>query len=96
MNFYTIQEYVDAGCPEVGDATGIAIYHLTGGKICDTGCNRFQGGRCGAYNRLVSRSQVATLNHRKEEQTETVREEAARRGLSIKQVRRERREKANQ
>lgn len=65
-----------------------AVHGLTQGKVCDTGCAWFEHGRCPAYNRLIVplASTIATAST----PLETVREEAARRNLSISEVRRQR------
>jgi len=91
MKSYTIHEYQAAGCLQYSSlevtATMLALHTVMGGKVCDTGCSFFDSGRCPAYKSLVRDTKTAISVH-----TETVRKEATRRGVSIKQVRRERRE----
>lgn len=91
MKSYTIKDYITAQCHHFMEAplTMGAVHGLTGGQICDTGCIDFNHGRCEAYRRLTD-----WRNDRVKPPTppETVRAEARRRGVSIKQVRRERRD----
>lgn len=77
MNTFTLIQYKQAGCSPKAD-----IHAATDGQVCDTGCHRFNGGRCGAYNNLIASRDVIT-------KIETVRQEAERRDISISQVRRE-------
>jgi len=84
MKSYTGEEYIAAGCKEMHGAM-LAIHVITAGRICDTGCWAFDGGKCPAYRKLIS-----FKGQSKAEILETVRQEAARRGISISQVRRER------
>jgi len=93
MKKYSLEEYNESGCPEVQDIIGISIYHSTQGKICDTGCHRFNNGKCKAYLKLTISSTENKLS--KTHQKETVRTEALRRHISIKEVRRQRRDKLN-
>ena len=92
MESYLVTDYKKADCPEVNDQIGLALHGLTKGKICDSGCNRFNGGNCKSYRILIS-AKTATAESKP---GETVRSEAERRGISIKKVRRERSEAANQ
>ena len=85
MKQYTIEQYLDAGCEELKLPVMMAVHMLTRGKVCDTGCHAFNGGACKAYKNLV-KGQTAIS-----QPTETVREEAARRGVTIAEVRRDRR-----
>ena len=88
---YSVQEYMDAGCQTLAidgklDAIGVGIHSATGGMPC-TGC--FSNDRCKAYAQLRSGSK-AQENKPKPAMPETVREEAARLGISIGDVRRRR------
>ncbi len=102
MKAYTLLKYQEAGCPEYHkpDPIAVGLYFLFDGKVCDTGCNRYQDGRCPAYRKLtagevsdVSRKRRGVL--RDTHQEETVRQEAERCGVSIKEVRRRRRDALN-
>ena len=96
MKSYKLDEYQGAGCPQykfVG-AVEMAVYMVMDGKVCDTGCPNFDFGACPAYKKLTKKKQpvpkrVLPIY------TETVRQESERRGIGIKQVRRERNAKAN-
>lgn len=66
----------------------IGIWHATGGDPCTTGCAYFEGGKCPAYRALTKPAVVADSP-----KGETVREAAARLGVSISEVRRQRKEK---
>ena len=80
MKNYTIEEYQASDCPFIASVLGISMHNFTNGHMCDTGCYNFDNGKCSSYIKLTS---------------ETVREEAARRCMSIKKIRTERRNKAN-
>lgn len=88
MKSYNLEKYINAGCPEVLDQIGVYLHVHTGGMICDTGCNRFNDGACQAYKNLVFEKALPVIT----EKAETVREEAKRRGISIKKVRVQRRD----
>ena len=64
----------------------IAIYQATRGDPCTTGCAYFEGGECPAYLALTKKPVVPSSP-----QGETVREAAQRLGVSISEVRRQRR-----
>lgn len=85
MEYYSIQKYIDSGCPEIKDDMGKHLWAHTRGKICDTGCVRFNDGSCKAYRNLVFKHKKQTIG------IETVRQEAKRRNISITQVRKQRR-----
>lgn len=89
MKQFSIKEYRTAGCPEVNDTIGYLLHRLCKGKICDTGCNRYDGGNCVAYKKLTTEVKL-----REDGTIETVRQEAKRRSVSIKQIRKERRDEA--
>lgn len=90
MKAYTIGQYLDAGCPFANDRKQLQVFmgvhQATGGKVCDTGCAWFVNGTCRAYKTLTHTPHVDPPKTF----TETVRDEATRRGLSINAVRRER------
>lgn len=90
MRAYTLEAYEQAGCPMQKTSSVIfaGLHEELGGKVCDTGCSMFRGGGCKAYQVLLRPSERAVQQASKEE---TVREEAARCGLSINEVRRRRR-----
>jgi hypothetical protein len=93
---------------QVTDMIGLALYHFTEGKLCTSGCNRFKGGNCKHYYTMTGAKLTNKNNIKpplividdplpptpleRTHMSETVREEAKRRGISIKQVRRERHE----
>ena len=91
MDRFEIVEYIAAGCFQVergpGFVVGIGLHGYTDGRMCD-GCPQFREGRCPSYKELTrgraqkKRELIAP--------TETVREEAARIGISISEVRRRR------
>ncbi len=83
MQRFEVAEYMAAGCFQVergpGFAVGVGLHGFTDGRMCD-GCPEFKEGRCPSYKELT----------RGLAPTETVREEAARLGISISEVRRRR------
>lgn len=88
MKSFALQAYKDAGCtlvPAMG-AAAVELWRETSGALCP-GCAAYHDGGCQAYRKLTSGRSVLEKQY-----TETVREEAERRGVSIKQVRRERAE----
>jgi len=91
MQRFEIVEYMVAGCFQVergpGFAVGVGLHVFTDGRMCD-GCPKFKEGRCPSYKELTR-----GLAQKKRDMlapTETVREEAARLGISISEVRRRR------
>lgn len=91
MKSFALQSYRDAGCtlvPAMGQAA-VALWRETDGALC-LGCAAYRGGLCIWYRKLTSGRTVFEKQY-----SETVRDEAARRGISLKQVRRERAEVAN-
>ena len=89
MKSYSLENYEDAGCKQLEGInlhTFLGLHTVMGGRICDTGCCYFDSNpEC--FKRLTSK-----VYAQKPIYVETVREESARRGISIKQVRRERRD----
>lgn len=64
MKSYSILMYDDAGCPWLGDCAKLNMEHVfqavlmaTGGKVCDTGCAQFDGGKCSGYQKLNKRKE---------------------------------------
>jgi len=98
MESYSIEEYYDAGCPEYQkpDRIAISLYIFMRGRICDTGCSRFNFGACPAYKKMTKKKKEEWVPKRVlPVYDETVRHEAKRRQISIGQVRRERNAEAN-
>lgn len=92
MKVYTPMEYFQADCPfakQSADAF-LAVYILSQGKVCDTGCGWFDSGKCPGYRKLTVPAKVAAG----QEPSETVRETAARLGITLAEVRRRRRQSA--
>lgn len=88
---FSVDEYIEAGCMQFENLwMGVGLYNLTRGEIC-TECPFMNN--CPAQHKLMKAEQTKqkptapTLTWE-----ETVRDEAARRKISIKQVRRERNE----
>lgn len=87
---YSLTQYLAAGCETLTrngklDVIGAGIHGATGGKPCN-GCYAKKG--CAALEKL--RAMDGTTLRSIATAPETVREEAARRGLSIGEVRRQR------
>lgn len=80
-------EFDDAGC-ELAKSPLIflGLHKVTRGDPCTTGCAYFNSGKCPAYLKLFKPQQAKLVV----QQGETVREEAARLGISISEVRRRR------
>lgn len=87
MNRYEINQYADAKCHfhQSAPLPFIAVHQATAGRVCDTGCAWYDNGKCASYRGLTHVAKVVAVP------SETVRDEAARRGLSISEVRRQRR-----
>jgi len=85
---FEIKSYRDAGCTMLAvqkDAAAMTLVHeVTGGKLCDTGCAAFRNGNCAAYRRMIG-GLPAQIVH-----SETVKQEAARLGVSLSEIRRRR------
>ena len=88
MNAYTLEEYDAAGCPFLADRATIfcGLHKIVNGRVCDTGCGWFDGGKCAAYRKLTVPTKTAV-----QEPQETVRETAKRLGVTIAEIRRRRR-----
>ena len=87
---FSLDDYNNAECPLMQETPYmfVQIYRMTNGNVCDTGCYAY--GHCKACDRLHP-----TNHSPKNKYPETVRQEAARRGLGIREVRRQRRDKNN-
>jgi len=105
MNSYSMQEYSEVGCMQLEKVAlllGHALWSVTGGRMCDTGCPAYKDGQAACFKKLTANEQSDPVPVRigtkldMAVQDETVRQEAKRRGVSIKQVRRERRDAINQ
>lgn len=85
----TIEEFIDAGC-ELSDPLRlfIGLYHATAGQPCNGCAYDSHGNKCQAKRALFQAPAVATPDAPR---GETVREAAARLGVSISEVRRRRR-----
>jgi hypothetical protein len=88
MKIYSISEYARAGCPFLKDSPPIFIglHKQVGGKVCDTGCGQFDGGRCAAYAQMVREVKINAGQN----PSETVRLMGHRLDISISEVRRRR------
>lgn len=96
----TQEQFAKAGCHLVTE-TGIAsavvlfnsIYQATDGNPCD-GCSYYENGKCEAYKSLLRNRRYAPRQSPGIPQAaqETVKQEATRRGISLAQVRKERKE----
>ena len=87
---YTLRQYLEAGCQTLTrdgklDLIGAGLHGATGGMPCN-GCFMLRN-NCQAYAKLRGN---AASKPKAAHPGETVREEAARRGLSIGEVRRQR------
>lgn len=86
---FSIQEYVDANCTQFDDDRNfiitVGLHSFTKGRMCD-GCPKMQF-NCASYKKLLALDKQSIP---KPQPTETVREEAARRNISISEVRRQR------
>jgi len=90
MKPFTIQQHVDAKCALTTPILMFRELHAYAGNrcLCDTGCFDFKNGSCVAYRRMTG----ATITPAPVKiYTETVKQEAARRNISIAEVRRQRR-----
>jgi TfoX/Sxy family transcriptional regulator of competence genes len=87
MKPYEATQYLAAGCEFATESPRpfLGVHGLTQGRVCDTGCAWYANAKCPAFKRLTALP--AAL---KADPVETVRQEAARRGLSINEVRRQR------
>ncbi len=93
QKIYTIFEFIEAGCTQFEHPTiGIALYTYMGGRICGD-CPKVNN--CAPLRKLQAGNSSRLLDKALPQNNggETVRQEAARRGIGIKEVRRQRRDK---
>ena len=92
MKPYDALAYLEADClfARQSPALFLGVHAVEQHKVCDTGCARFDGGKCPAYLKLT----IPSKPEAGQEPQETVRETAARLGISISEVRRRRRQTA--
>lgn len=84
---FMLHEYVESGCMQMEiPGIGAGLYRYTHGRMCD-GCPAYNGGRCESLRKMIARNARPMAQSAP---TETVRQEAARTGLSINEVRRRR------
>jgi len=90
MRSFPLIEYQRAGCQQFKESPVIwtALHQETQGKICDTGCAMYDEGRCPAYRNLNTYGKRSDLSKTEKLKQETIREEAARTGMKINEVRR--------
>lgn len=89
---YSLSEYDAAGCKQFDDSNLLivaALHRFTSGLMCN-GCP-IRLYNCAAYNKLLALDKKTKPQPM---QTETVREEAKRRNISISEVRRQRRDRS--
>ena len=85
---FTKQEYISAGCMQFENVLiGMALYNFTGGHICNE-CPKLNN--CSALRSIQAIHRDAGRAHPNHNGGETVREEAVRRNIGIKEVRRQR------
>ena len=102
MKYYSIQEYLNAGCLffrggkeqfpteetlQITDSLGVVCHIETKCRLCLTGCPDFKNGKCKAYQTLTSEAVVPPTA---KVHVETVRQEAARLNISLSEARRRR------
>ena len=89
MDYEAAAKFTEAGCA-LAKPIGLflGIYAATNGNPCTTGCAYYKGGNCPAYQSMNDAPQKKAAQ---QEPQETVREAAARLGISISEVRRRRR-----
>lgn len=89
MKTFLATDYLKAGCHFANEAPlpFMGVHQATAGRVCDTGCSWYEGGKCAGYRALTATPKGQEV---RAEAGETVRQEAARRGLSISEIRRQR------
>ena len=86
---YTKDQYIEAGCMHFDVVlVGMALHTLSKGKVCD-GCPVVTD--CAALRKLQAEDRPLNTALPEQNGGETVRQEATRRSISIKEVRRQRR-----
>jgi len=84
---YELKEYADAGCMQMEvPVLGAVLWRHANGVMCD-GCPKCHGGNCDSLRKMQRPVKKEAI----EPAGETVRAEATRRGIGIKEVRRQRR-----
>ena len=86
---FSLSAYMQTNCIQFegrARGIGIALHQAMEGFICN-GCPKFNDGVCPDYKQLLGSTQLQSTP---KAQQETVREEATRLGISIKEVRRRR------
>jgi hypothetical protein len=88
MDKHSFEQFKDAGCEFFSGSPVpfMAVHIATNGNVCQTGCAWYEGGRCPAYRTLTAKPVLPDAP-----KGETVREAAARLGVSISEIRRQRR-----
>lgn len=84
--YFTLQQYIDADCMQLEPSArviGIALYHVTQGRMCE-GCPKHRN-HCESLAKMRPAATPPSPS-----MGETVREEAFRRSIGIKEVRRQR------
>ena len=85
---HTVEQFLGTDCQLLKPFDMfMALHQATLGDPCTTGCSYFNGGKCEAYRKLT----IPAKAEAQQEPMETVRETAARLGISISEVRRRRR-----
>ena len=83
-----VTKFTEAGCILTETINlFLSLYAVTDGDPCTTGCAYYEGGKCPAYRSMIGAPQKKAAQ---QEPQETVREAAARLGVSISEVRRRR------
>lgn len=79
MQSFTVEEYQRAGCFQFEvPVLALGLHAYTRGRMCN-GCPKYEGGKCESLRKML-RPAVPTM---RQPAGETVRQEAARRGISI-------------
>jgi len=85
---FTQKEFIDADCMQFENMLlGLALYNHVAGQICN-GCPKVNN--CSALRSMQALHRNAGRTHPNYHGGETVREEAVRRSIGIKEVRRQR------
>ena len=92
MNRFNLEDYRGAQCPFEKETSLVffAVHRATNGRVCDTSCAQFYGGKYSAYQKLIIPSNAGAGQLPQE----TVRETAKRLSISISEVRRRRKQEA--
>lgn len=92
METSEVVDFLAAGCEIAVRSPNLfdGLFQATNADPCTTGCAYFEGGRCDAYRQILKKRNE-NKNNTIRSLGESVKDEAARRGISISQVRKERR-----